>query len=760
MGSQLGTLNGSLGSSALDQLNNAAAKALLDTMNRSLGSTALDQLNNADAKALLDTIDGLRDLQVGHIVPLPQIIVVGSQSSGKSSVLEAISRVRFPAKGGICTRFPTELVLRKSLEASVNVKIQFAQGTSPSDDAKRPFQKTSFDRNALPAIIDEAKERMGMLRAGASTFSEDILRVEVGGPDVYPLTLVDLPGFFHSGTAEQSADGKPIVKQLIRKYMEQKNSIILVVVSANEELAKHKVLEEVKKYDPSRERTLGVITKPDLAEPRSSNERTHIQLANGQEAEHKFPLGWHVLRNPSESEGEVDRDDRDAQERVFFQTGVWSNILPSNRGVESLRIKLSNVLLDHIKRVLPELALEIERSLDSRQSRLDRLGDPRSSPQDIRNYLSDIAQDFQQLSRDAISGRYTDEFFGTLYDRERKLRAQLQNLNYAFDLTIARKGQQQIIERELDEDDEGDEDDEEETPTYLQVFVDLYKFPDPTAVSESALRAELERLASANQGRELPGSANPDLIIEFFKVQSRPWGEIAKFHLTLATRFAKQFTEELLVHVVGDDKSTLNSIIRSYVDPFFTKKKDILDAKLKELLRPYTTGYGLPLAREFRIRSSRKTIRAPTVQQVNEVSKNHHPELPVSSYKEQRKHMNNTRLTVYGVPAPVKLPKSSVFGTSEIIDRAKAYYEMSRRTFTENVINLALESCLIRDLPSIFPPQEVNRMTDEELAELAKESEDVLAERRILQAQVQHLRDGLRKCQQYKPREKTVLLAN
>ena len=70
-----------------------------------LDSTAMDQLNNAEARALLDTIDGLRELQVGEILNLPQIIVVGDQSSGKSSVLEAISGVSFPVNANLCTRY-------------------------------------------------------------------------------------------------------------------------------------------------------------------------------------------------------------------------------------------------------------------------------------------------------------------------------------------------------------------------------------------------------------------------------------------------------------------------------------------------------------------------------------------------------------------------------------------------------------------------------------------------------------------------------
>ena len=84
------------------------------------------QLDSTDASSLLNTIDGLRALGVAEHVDLPQIIVVGDQSSCKSSVLEAISRVRFPVDGDTCTRFATEIVLRRASETTVHVSIQWA----------------------------------------------------------------------------------------------------------------------------------------------------------------------------------------------------------------------------------------------------------------------------------------------------------------------------------------------------------------------------------------------------------------------------------------------------------------------------------------------------------------------------------------------------------------------------------------------------------------------------------------------------------
>lgn len=66
-----------------------------------------------DHGKILNAIDQLRAHGVSHYVSLPQLIVTGDQSAGKSSVLEAISKVRFPTKDNLCTRFATEIVLRR-----------------------------------------------------------------------------------------------------------------------------------------------------------------------------------------------------------------------------------------------------------------------------------------------------------------------------------------------------------------------------------------------------------------------------------------------------------------------------------------------------------------------------------------------------------------------------------------------------------------------------------------------------------------------
>lgn len=80
---------------------------------------------------------------------------------------------------------------------------------------------------------------------------------------------------------------------------------------------------------------------------------------------------------------------------------------------------------------------------------------------------------------------------------------------------------------------------------------------------------------------------------------------------------------------------------------------------------------------------------------------------------------------------------------------------MSLRTFTDNVIVLAVENCLIRYLPSIFTSERVNQMEDEELEQLASESPEIKIEREELKQEYEALMEGLRICRKFKERKAT-----
>lgn len=156
----------------------------------------------------------------------------GDQSAGKSSVLEAISRLTFPTKDGLCTRFATELIVRRSPQVTSSISI-VPDVTRSADDKKllqERFKVVGDAYSNLAAIVQSASDAMGL--NADKKFSKDVLRIELSGPHLPDLTLVDLPGLFHSGSATQSSDDAKNVRALVTSYMKKTRSIILAVVSA------------------------------------------------------------------------------------------------------------------------------------------------------------------------------------------------------------------------------------------------------------------------------------------------------------------------------------------------------------------------------------------------------------------------------------------------------------------------------------------------------------------------------------------------
>jgi hypothetical protein len=140
-------------------------------------------LQSQEHRDLLDVIDRLRSQGLSRFVDLPQIIVCGDQSSGKSSALEAISGLSFPAKDNLCTRFATELILRRAPTTGIEISIN--PGLERTEAEKEEVRRVKFtgtiEELDLGHVVEEAKTAMG-LNGGSKVFSTDILRVEVSGP--------------------------------------------------------------------------------------------------------------------------------------------------------------------------------------------------------------------------------------------------------------------------------------------------------------------------------------------------------------------------------------------------------------------------------------------------------------------------------------------------------------------------------------------------------------------------------------------------
>jgi len=153
-------------------------------------STGFSSLFNAEVRPLLDVVDRIRPYLAGEKIELPAIVVVGDQSSGKSSVLESISGVQLPRGTNIVTRCPLELQLRQDKETYAVISRPAQVGLFGGDPSKVVSERLDRLEDIGPAI-----ERYTAEIAGANKgVSDRPISLRVHRPDAPDLTLIDLPG--------------------------------------------------------------------------------------------------------------------------------------------------------------------------------------------------------------------------------------------------------------------------------------------------------------------------------------------------------------------------------------------------------------------------------------------------------------------------------------------------------------------------------------------------------------------------------------
>lgn len=549
-------------------------------------------LHSQGGQDVLDIIDSLRSQGISQHIDIPQIIVCGDQSSGKSSVLEAISGLAFPTKDALCTRFATELVLRRSTgHTQTELKVSIIAGNDRSVDERKRLEafEGDFKELDLGTIIDEAMTIMGLIDT-ERVFCTDILRVEVSSPEQPHLTLVDLPGLFMAGNKDQSLEDAKLVESLVLSYMEQPRSIILAVVSAKSEFALQQVTQRAREFDQDGHRTLGLITKPDTLDEGSESERAYLQLAQNQDV--KFRLGWHVVKNRDFSMRNATNAERDMAEKAFFSRGVWLSLSPHQLGVHSLRNRLSRVLHDHIMAHLPRVLQDIQRGITDCDRVLDKLGQTRGTAADQRRYLLSLSQAFITLVKAAIEGDYSDRAFfedsSTPGGERKRLRAQVQNTLTDFSTTMRLRGHSKTIV-ESDPDSTKATTGSTSLPASSPSPSPTLPSPRPPSVSRSQYVKDVSSLIKRNRGRELPGTFNPLIVGEMFSTHCKPWPDLAKSYVNIVFDMSRATLVAALRHVADDE--TASRLITNLLNPAFDELGNSVEAKLRELLEPHIGGH-------------------------------------------------------------------------------------------------------------------------------------------------------------------------
>uniref|UniRef100_A0A8D1UXV0 Interferon-induced GTP-binding protein Mx1 n=1 Tax=Sus scrofa TaxID=9823 RepID=A0A8D1UXV0_PIG len=295
----------------------------------------------------IDLIDSLRALGVEQDLALPAIAVIGDQSSGKSSVLEALSGVALPRGSGIVTRCPLVLKLKKL----VNEEDEWKGKVSYRDSEIELSDASQVEKEVSAAQIAIAGEGVGI--------SHELISLEVSSPHVPDLTLIDLPGITRVAVGNQPYDIEYQIKSLIKKYICKQETINLVVVPCNVDIATTEALRMAQEVDPEGDRTIGEKREESKKLVGSLSVEKHPWNAEGVSC--RGPANKQWLRQMTEMDVSVVFSCRDLLEE-------------GRATIPCLAERLTSELIMHICKTLPLLENQIKESHQKITEELQKYG--------------------------------------------------------------------------------------------------------------------------------------------------------------------------------------------------------------------------------------------------------------------------------------------------------------------------------------------------------------------------------------------------
>ncbi|KAG5634396.1 hypothetical protein H0H81_002114 [Sphagnurus paluster] len=362
-----------------------------------LSNPALSQ----SSRRMLDLINRLHATGVQVDIDLPQIAVIGSQSAGKSSLIESISGITLPRAAGTCTRSTEPWKCSVFLRILESGKMQSEKFGDVITD--RSFVEERIKRAQWAILNPTVRNAKGVTHFlagddhGSSlelSFSKNYVSLQISGPDVADLSFCDLPGLIAGVGMGGDKNDIDLVKELVASYIKRPSCIILLTVACETDFQNQGAQEMAKTYDPQCKRTIGVLTKPDRI-PTGEEPNWISLIRNEKEA---LDNGWYCVKQPSSAQinaGMTWAGARKSEDVFFASTPAWSELdsmyqkyLRTGNLVE----RLSIILSDLISKRLPEIQEEIERVIASTREALKNLPKPPSA--DPRNEIAELVYQF------------------------------------------------------------------------------------------------------------------------------------------------------------------------------------------------------------------------------------------------------------------------------------------------------------------------------------------------------------------------------
>lgn len=304
----------------------------------------------------------------------PQITVIGDQSSGKSSLLETIFNIKLPTASGTCTKCP---IVIKS-KNNVNLK-----------EKKYYLESDNIGNINEEIICEKIRDLQNKYTEEGNLVSDKEIILQIEGFDLLNITIVDLPGIIHQGKDKDIET----IENTIKKYIQQKNTLILVVNQASIDEELNTALKLAKMFDFKQERTMTIYTKCDTFQSDEQKEDKSKKINYGDVHA--------VICNPNGKE--YDKEYENDKFREY-------NISEEKSGINSLKIKLEKMYCDLIRKNAPRLEKDIENKINECKDKLSVLGERNKEKSEIVRDIKNIFLNEFNKDNNTELGKFFNKF--------------------------------------------------------------------------------------------------------------------------------------------------------------------------------------------------------------------------------------------------------------------------------------------------------------------------------------------------------------
>ena len=582
---------------------------------------------------------------------------------------------------------------------------------------------------------------------GQSNFSDDIFRIELCGPGKSHLSVIDVPGIFRSSEKGKTTDeDKLLVKNMVRRYIEHPRTIILAVVAANVDIATTEILDMAAGVDPSGQRTLGILTKPDLVD--KGAEHDTMDLVRGRKK--KLKLGYCVVRNRGKQERNLTSAERNRLESSFFQADPWSSLERSRVGISALSPRLRDLLSRITRHEFPAVVREITDRIVVCEEELRDLGPTRQTPEQQRRYLLGIATKFQEIVTFAVEAQYGRQQIlqdsksmrlatlivdaNTTFSEELEKRGHTVNFCETKYLTSKRpqkfksmrsrklklKGDMPTPVKEMRVGEGQDEGSKTLEPSEYPELMSILPTTSDSSLSQvEGILGWIEREYKSSRGFEL-GSFNPSILPTLFQELSIKWEDLVGRYVTKVIVTVHHFYNILLTRLCPEER-VMNALWSLLLDELLQRYRKLIE-HVQFILRTERSG--------------------------NLLTTNHYFSETLDKLRSERSAEPTESFAFSSSNASQRAPLSNMEHTvRDIHDILKSYYKVARKRFVDNVCVQGTDYHLITgpDTPlRVFSPQFVVELSAERLEAVAGEDITSIQQRKSVEKEVESLTEGRR----------------